>query len=97
MSSIGLVMTLAIALLAAPEVARAQQRRFQFPGDSLGRAQPHADSSVTKRQPFAKQRDCPMLVVKPDTSRLERMPRVRVDSAKPAAMPVLPGCTATPK
>jgi hypothetical protein len=38
-----------------------------------------------------------MPVARPDTTRLERMPRARVDSARMAPMPVAQGCVADAK
>ena len=97
-----------LALIAAPALARAQlstpqsrqpdsPRRLQSSVEVLlGRlAQlPNAADTLASR---ATRSTCPMLVARPDTSRLERMPRVNLDSVKTAPMPVVRGCVAADK
>ena len=40
---------------------------------------------------------CPIPIARPDTTRLERMPRARLDSGRMAPMPVAHGCVADTK
>jgi hypothetical protein len=96
---------IALALIGAPALARAQLltlqprqpdgvQRLQSSVDILlgRRAQlPHVADTLGSR---ATRSTCPMLVVRPDTTRLERMPRVNLDSVKTAPMPVVRGCVA---
>ena len=102
MSSLRLLSALTLALAAAPALANAQQ--------SAPRPQPESvrqDSSFGRRSLLRAVADtvasrttistCPMRVVRPDTTRLERMPRARVDTAKLAPMPIVHGCVADAK
>jgi hypothetical protein len=101
MSLIRFLPALALALLGAPAFAHAQLPTSPpQPGDlarDLGSLfgprsnLPAVRDTVASR---AKQSTCPMLVARPDTTRLERMPRVRIDSSGMAPMPVLRGCVA---
>lgn len=98
MFSIRVLPVIVLALLGAPAVARAQLRdsvrRPQSSVDLLfGRfAQlPNGADTLASR---ASRSTCAMLVARPDTTRLERMPRAKLDSVKMAPMPVVRGCVA---
>ena len=101
MSLIRFLPALALALLGAPAFAHAQLPTSPPPQGDVARA---LESFVGPRSNLPAVRDtvetraaqstCPMLVARPDTTRLERMLRVRVDSSRMAPMPVLRGCVA---
>ena len=102
MSSLRLLPALALALAAAPALANAQQSAPRPQQESVGRDSFFAlHSSLRAVADTAASRvaisTCPMVVVRPDTTRLERMPRARVDTAKMAPMPVVHGCVADAK
>lgn len=111
MSSIRVLPAIALALISAPAVARAQL--FTPPPrqpDSVWSPQSSVDILLGRlgvRAPAPNEADtlasraarstCPMLVMRPDTARLERMPRIKFDSAKMAPMPVVRGCVGASK
>jgi hypothetical protein len=104
MSSIRFLPALALVLLGAPAFAHAQLPTSPPRQGDVARAPesffdaranlPAVRDTVAAR---AAQSTCPMLVARPDTTRLERMPRIRVDSSRMAPMPVLRGCGAATK
>ena len=111
MSSIRVLPAIALALIGAPTVARAQ--RFTPPPrqpDSVWSPQSSVDILLGRlgwRAPAPNVADtlasraapstCPMLVARPDTARLEHMPRLKFDSVKMAPMPIVRGCVADNK
>src|SRR5436309_2840303 len=104
MSLIRFLPALALALLGAPAFAHAQLPTSPPRQGDVARA---PESFFGPRRNLPTVRDtvashaapstCPMLVARPDTTRLERMPRVRVDSSRMAPMPVFRGCVAAAK
>jgi hypothetical protein len=99
---------IALALIGAPVLARAQLPTLQpRQPDSVQRLQPSVDILLGRLAQLphvadtlgsrATRSTCPMLVARPDTTRLERMPRVNLDSVKTAPMPVVRGCVADVK
>lgn len=111
MSSIRVFSAIALALIGAPALARAQLPAPQprrpdsawNPRSSvdvlLGRLRlsaplPNGADSLGSR---ATRSTCPMPVARPDTTRVERMPRIKLDSVKMAPMPVARGCVADNK
>jgi len=103
MSILRLFPTLALVLVGAPAIANAQQSASRSQPASVPLTQSSLESFFGRRSLFPAVTDtaarltCPMPVARPDTTRLERMPRARVDSAKMAPMPVARGCTADAK
>ena len=105
MSSIRLLP--ALALLAAPALAHAQLPAYRPQPESAPGRQSSLDSFFGRRSLLpgvtdtlasrAMRSTCPMPVARPDTTRLERMPRARIDSAKMAPMPVVHGCVTEAK
>ena len=104
MSSIRFLPALALVLLGAPAFAHAQlptspprqgevARVLESPFGPRSNLPAASDTVATRPA----QSTCPMLVARPDTTRLERMPRIRVDSSRMAPMPVLRGCGAATK
>lgn len=111
MSSIRVLAAIALALIGAPAVARAQlftppprqPDRVWSPRSGvdnllgrLGLRAPAPNVADTLASRAARS-TCPMLVARSDTARLERMPRITFDSAKMAPMPVVRGCVADNK
>jgi len=94
MSFIRFLPILSAALLATPAVGHAQQPASRLDSFFGRRSLLPAVADTTAR---AMTSTCPMPVARPDTSRLERMPRIRVDSLKMAPMPVAHGCVASAK
>ena len=102
MSSLRFLPALALALAATPAVANAQQSAPRPQPESVRRDSFFALHSLLRAvadtvASRATTSTCPMVVVRPDTTRLERMPRVRVDTAKMAPMPVAHVCAADAK
>lgn len=97
----------ALALIMAPAVASAQQSPARPQPERVQQSQSSHDAFFGRRSQLPGVADtvvsramvstCPMPVARPDTTRLERMPRVRLDSAKMAPMPVAHGCLAVAK
>jgi len=95
------------ALLATPAFAHAQQSAPTSPRASLSSLPSNLDSFFGRRALLPPAVDtsalratastCPMPVARPDTTRLERMPRARLDSVRMAPMPVAHGCVAETK
>jgi hypothetical protein len=104
MSSLRFLAALALALVAVPGIAHAQQPAARPQPLTVQRSPSKLDLFFGKRSLLPDVADtaaaretaltCPMPVARPDTTRLERMPRVRIDSSRMAPMPVLRGCVA---
>jgi len=98
---------LALALLAAPARGHAQQSTSPPRSETEARLRSKLDAFFGRRTLLPAVADttasramastCPMPVARPDTTRLERMPRVRRDSIRMAPMPVAQGCVADTK
>ncbi len=111
MSSIRVVSAIAFVLIVAPALARAQLPAPQprqpdsawNPRSSVGillgrlRANAPLPNGADTLASRATQSTCPMPVARPDTTRLERMPQIKLDSVKMAPMPVVRGCVADNK
>ena len=97
----------ALAIFAIPALARAQQPVPPSLKGSMPLSQSSLEALFGRRSLLPPLADtvasgrmistCPMPVARPDTSRLEHMPRAHVDSAKMAPMPVAHGCVAKSK
>jgi hypothetical protein len=96
----------ALALLATPALAHGQQSTSRAQVESVQRPFSTLDSFFGRRAQLPSVADtaasrvassCPMPVAQPDTTRLERMPRARLDSLRMAPMPVAHGCVAKTK
>jgi len=94
------------ALLGTPVFAHAQQSESRPKAESSSRPSSALDSFFASRTLLPAVVDtaasratstCPMPVARPDTTRIERMPRVRLDSVRMAPMPVAHGCVAEAK
>ncbi|HKN68111.1 MAG TPA: hypothetical protein VJW73_17625 [Gemmatimonadaceae bacterium] len=98
---------LVLALVSAPAIANAQQSAPRPQADGIGPFHSSLDAFFGRRSLLPTRADtvvsqatrstCPMLVARPDTTRLERMPRAHVDTAAMAPMPVARGCVAGSK
>jgi hypothetical protein len=95
-----------LALGATPALGHAQQSTSRQLMESAWRPPSTADSFFGRRSLVPPVADtsvsrvtstCPMPVARPDTARLERMPRARLDSVRMAPMPVAHGCVAEAK
>ena len=96
----------ALALVATPALGHAQRAGSRPQAESSWRPSPTLDSFFGRRSLLPAVADtatsrmtstCPMPVARPDTARLERMPRARLDSVRMAPMPVVHGCVADVK
>jgi hypothetical protein len=108
MLSIRVLPVIALALVGTPALARAQLPSVQpRQPDRVFQPQSSVDILLGRRSQLPNVADtlgaraarstCPMVVARPDTTRLERMPRLNLDSVKTAPMPVVRGCVADTK
>jgi hypothetical protein len=105
MSPLRLVPVFALAVIATPVLACAQQSASRAQ-ESAWRPSSTLDSFFGRRTLKPTLVDtsasrvtsiCPMPVARADTTRLERMPRAHLDSLRMAPMPVAHGCVADGK